>query len=61
MDSKRRDFLKKSAMSAAVGVGAVSALEAREPSKKIKNSSDKKPEILYQETKSWEIFYKNSK
>lgn len=58
MDSKRRDFLKKSAISAAVGVGA---LEAREPSKKIKNNSGKKPEILYQETKSWEIFYKNSK
>lgn len=34
MDSKRRDFLKKSAISAAVGVGAVGALEAREQVKR---------------------------
>ena len=60
MDLKRRNFLKKGAMTAA-GVAAMStAVNAAEPKRDLKSNSGKKAEILYQETQTWKTYYKDA-
>lgn len=60
MESKRREFLKKTVVASAMTAVVPAALSAMEPKRNIKNSSGKKPEKLYEKTAHWDVYYKNA-
>lgn len=64
MQEKRRVFLKKTLQTGAVVVGAaVVGANAKSSSKEnngVVSGKSHKKEILYKETKAWELYYKRS-
>jgi len=64
MQEKRRIFLKKSLQTGAVVVGAAVVGVNAKPSGKegngVVSGKSRKREILYKETKAWELYYKRS-
>lgn len=65
MQSKRRTFLKRTLQTGAVVVGAaaLAGANARASSKNnngVVSGKSPKKEILYKETKNWELYYKRS-
>ncbi|PSM53299.1 putative formate dehydrogenase-associated protein [Campylobacter blaseri] len=60
MNSKRREFLKKTAIGSAGVVGLATMSFATTP-ENLKKDSGKKKEVLYKRTPDWDLYYRNAK